>query len=55
MYEVILAGFKFGDFPQNRQFAKLKTSPKFPAIWYYVGYEVYSQARVCVNIAIVDT
>ena len=30
MYEIILAGFKFGDFPQNRQFAKLKTSPKFP-------------------------
>ena len=32
VYEIILAGFKFGDFPQNRQFAKLKTSPKFPAI-----------------------
>jgi len=27
-----LAAFKFGDFPQIRQFAKLKTSPKFPAI-----------------------
>ena len=35
MYETILPGFKFGDFPQNRQFAKLQTSPKFPAIWYY--------------------
>ena len=32
--EIILAGFKFGDFSQNRQFAKLKTSPKFPAIRY---------------------
>ena len=32
--EIILASFKFGDFPQNRQFAKLKTSPKFPAIRY---------------------
>ena len=30
MYEIILAGFKFGNFRQNRQFAKLKTSPKFP-------------------------
>ena len=27
-----LASFRFGDFPQTRQFAKLKTSPKFPAI-----------------------
>ena len=34
MYEIILAGFKFGDFPQSRQFVKLKTSPKFPAIRY---------------------
>ena len=32
-YEIILADFKFGDFLQNYQFAKLKTSPKFPAIW----------------------
>ena len=24
VYEIILAGFKFGNFPQNRQFAKLK-------------------------------
>ena len=32
--EIILASFKFGEFPQNRQFAKLKTSPKFPAIRY---------------------
>ena len=31
----MLAGFKFGDFLQNRQFAKLKTSPKFPAIRYW--------------------
>ena len=29
VYDIILAGFKFGDFLQNRQFAKLKTSPKF--------------------------
>ena len=29
-----MADFKFGDFPQNRQFAKLNTSPKFPAIRY---------------------
>ena len=36
VYEIILASFKFGDFLQNRQFAKLKTSPNFPAtcIWY---------------------
>ena len=31
MYEIILAGFKIGDFPQNRQFAKLKISLKFRA------------------------
>ena len=35
VHEIILVGFKFGEFAQNRQFAKLKTSPKFPAIWYY--------------------
>ena len=35
MYEIILAGFKFGDFLQNRQFTKLKTLPKFPAIRYF--------------------
>ena len=40
VYEIILAGFKFGDFPQNCQFAKLKTSPKFPR------YTVYSY--VCI-------
>ena len=34
MCEIILVGFKFGDCLQNRQFAKLKTSPKFPAIRY---------------------
>ena len=37
MYNTIsryLASFKFGDFPQTRQFAKLKTSQKFPAIRY---------------------
>ena len=32
--EIILAGFKFGDFPQNCQLARLKTSPKFSAIRY---------------------
>ena len=32
--EIILAGFKFGSCLQNRQFAKLKTLPKFPAIRY---------------------
>ena len=31
VYEII---FKFGEFPQNYQ---LKTSPKFPAIWYLRG------------------
>ena len=30
VYEIILAGFKFGDFSQNCQFTKLKTLPKFP-------------------------
>ena len=34
VYEITLAGFKFGDFSQNHQFIKLKTSPKFPAILY---------------------
>ena len=34
VYEIILAGYKFGNFPQNCQFAKLKSSPKFPAIQY---------------------
>ena len=34
MCEIILAGIKFGDFPQNHQFAKLKTLPKFPTIRY---------------------
>ena len=36
MYEnwIMLVGFKFGDFPQNCQLAKLKTLPKFPAIQY---------------------
>ena len=34
MCEIILAGFKFGNCSQNCQFAKLKTSPKFPAIQY---------------------
>ena len=32
MCEIILAGFKFGNFLQNCQFAKLKTSLKFLAI-----------------------
>ena len=43
MCEIILAGFKFGDCSQNRQFTKLKTSPKFPAISYKCmghGYRV---------------
>ena len=30
VHEVMLADFKFGDFPQNRQIAKLKTSQSFP-------------------------
>ena len=34
VYEIILVGFKFGDFPQNHEFTKLKTSPKFPTMWY---------------------
>ena len=34
MHEIILADFKFGGFPQDCQFAKLKTLPKFPAIRY---------------------
>ena len=31
VYEIILVGFKIGEFPQNHQFAnlKLKTSPCF--------------------------
>ena len=32
VYEIILASFKFSDLKQNRHFAKLKTSLKFPAI-----------------------
>ena len=31
--------FKFGDFPQNRQLTKLKTSPKFPAIRYTLSFD----------------
>ena len=30
----LLAGFYNGDFPENRQIAKLRTSPKFPALRY---------------------
>ena len=41
MHEIILAGFKFGDFLQNHQFAKLKTSPKFPAIQYTIDLSAW--------------
>ena len=34
VYEILLPSLKFGNFPQNLQFAKLKTSPKFSAIRY---------------------
>ena len=37
VHEIILVGFKLGKFLQNRQFAKLKTLPKFPAIRYIMG------------------
>ena len=40
MYGIIWVGFKFSDFSQNHQFAKSKTSPKFPAIWYVIESEL---------------
>jgi len=35
----MLLGFKFGDFPQICQFAKLKTSQNFPAIRHTQDYD----------------
>ena len=39
MLNKLLAGFYNGNFPENRQIAKLKTSPKFPAIRYIESKE----------------
>ena len=53
VYEIILAGFKFGDFPQNCKSVKLKTSPKFPGIWYSI-FELHSYTSDDVLLKIRD-
>ena len=46
VYEIILVGFKFGDCPQNHQFAKLKILPKFPTIWYLRCSYTYTRTHL---------
>ena len=46
VYEIILVGLKFGDCPQNHQFAKLKTLPKFPTIWYLRCSYTYTRTHL---------
>ena len=47
----MLATFKFGDFPQICQFAKLKTSPKFPVFRYVYKVSLTGQAPPNLRIA----
>ena len=51
MCEIILVGFRLGDCSQNCQFARLKTSPKFPAIR-YIARRIINMVNVLFVISI---
>ena len=48
-----MVDFKFGNFPYNHQFAKLRTLPNFPAIRYLTATYMYVQYSIINSVAYV--
>ena len=55
LYYLVLVGISFGDFPQLRQFVKLKTSPKFPAIRYIYSIVQVNTGSMCIQVCMCCT